>query len=66
MWQQLEQHGAWQGEITNRRKNGELYSAWLSVSAIRDPHGRVTHYVGLISDISERLQAAERIQYLST
>jgi diguanylate cyclase (GGDEF)-like protein/PAS domain S-box-containing protein len=66
LWQSLEQSGGWQGEITNRRKNGELYSAWLSVSAIRDPQGRVTHYVGLISDISERLQAAERIQYLSS
>jgi len=66
MWQQLDQHGFWQGEVTNRRKNGELYSAWLSISAVRNPQGLLTHYVGLLSDISERLQAAERIQYLSS
>lgn len=66
MWDGIREHGRWQGEVTNRRRNGELYSEWLSISAVTDAHGRVTHYVGLLSDISERLQAAERIQYLSS
>ncbi|RKT58654.1 PAS domain S-box-containing protein/diguanylate cyclase (GGDEF)-like protein [Azonexus fungiphilus] len=66
MWETLKRQDSWQGEITNRRKNGERVTEWLSISAVRDPGGRLTHYVGLFSDLSERQQAAERIQYLSS
>lgn len=66
LWQTLNRLGNWQGEITNRRKNGERFTAWLSISAVHDDNGQLTHYVGLFSDLSERQQAAERIQYLSS
>jgi len=66
LWESLNRDGTWQGEITNRRKNGELFSEWLSISSVRDPAGNLTHYVGLFSDLSERHEAAERIQYLSS
>ena len=66
MWENIEQHGGWQGEITNRRKDGELISEWLSISAVHDTSGRLTNYVGIFSDLSERKAAAERIQYLSS
>ena len=66
MWASLTRHGSWQGEITNRRKNGELVSEWLSISAVRDNAGRLTHYIAIFSDLSERKAAAERIQYLSS
>jgi diguanylate cyclase (GGDEF)-like protein/PAS domain S-box-containing protein len=65
MWDTLNRHGNWQGEITNRSKEGELITEWLSISAVRDSSGRLNHYVGIFSDLSGRKAAAERIQYLS-
>ena len=66
MWDNINRHGNWQGEITNRRKDGELITEWLSISAVRDTNDALTHYVGIFSDLSERQAAAERIQYLSS
>lgn len=66
MWEKLDTYGSWQGEITNRRKNGSLVSEWLSISCVKDDAGKVTHYVGVFSDLSERIAAAERIQHLSS
>ncbi len=66
LWETLIRHGNWQGEITNRRKNGELVREWLSISAVRDGGGRLTNYVGIFSDLSERDTADERIQFLSS
>jgi diguanylate cyclase (GGDEF)-like protein/PAS domain S-box-containing protein len=66
MWDAISRQGNWQGEITNRRKDGELISEWLNISAVRDANGRLTHYVGIFSDLSERHASAERIQYLSS
>ncbi|HRD35312.1 MAG TPA: EAL domain-containing protein [Rhodocyclaceae bacterium] len=64
--EKLDAHGSWQGEITNRRKDGSLVSEWLSISCVRDDAGTLTHYVGIFSDLSERIAAAERIQHLSS
>ncbi len=66
MWDGINRHGNWQGEITNRRHDGELLTEWLSISAVRDQSGHLTNYVGIFSDLSERQTAAERIQYLSS
>ncbi|MCK6389621.1 MAG: EAL domain-containing protein, partial [Azonexus sp.] len=66
IWESLKTYDAWQGEITNRRKNGELVTEWLSISGVRDPAGQITHYVGIFSDLSERQAAAQRIQYLTS
>ena len=66
MWDAINRHGCWQGEITNRRKDGELVTEWLNISGVRDQGGRLTNYVGVFSDLSERHAAAERIQYLSS
>jgi diguanylate cyclase (GGDEF)-like protein/PAS domain S-box-containing protein len=54
MWARIGETGQWQGEILNRRKDGQVYPAWLSISAIRDRNQRVTQYVGVCSDITER------------
>jgi diguanylate cyclase (GGDEF)-like protein/PAS domain S-box-containing protein len=56
MWTRLVATGAWEGEIWNRRKNGETYPQWLTITAVRDAEGRVTEYVSLFSDITERKQ----------
>ncbi|WP_343622362.1 putative bifunctional diguanylate cyclase/phosphodiesterase [Roseateles puraquae] len=52
MWTLLNQTGHWQGEIWNRRKNGEIYPEWLTIRAVRNDDGPVTHYVGVFTDIS--------------
>ncbi|MGZ5579458.1 MAG: diguanylate cyclase domain-containing protein, partial [Methylobacter sp.] len=55
----------WQSEIWNRRKLGEIYPEWLSISAVRDEHGNVINYIGIFSDITERKNAEEKIAYLA-
>jgi diguanylate cyclase (GGDEF)-like protein/PAS domain S-box-containing protein len=65
MMQSLRDSGAWQGEIWNRRKNGEVYPEWLSISAVRDRTGVTTHYVAIFSDISERVKAQSQIDALA-
>ncbi len=59
MWRTLKATGRWRGEIINRRKSGELYPELLSISAVRDAEGGITNYIGVFSDLSERL-AQER------
>ncbi|TAN50495.1 MAG: EAL domain-containing protein [Methylococcaceae bacterium] len=65
LWQVLMETGSWQGEIWNRRKNGEVYAEWLSLSVVRDDAGLVSHYIGIFSDITERKAAEDRIQFLA-
>jgi len=65
MWEELIDTGAWQGEIFNRRKNGEFYTEWLSINEVRDEEGKITNYIALFSDISERKAAEEHMQNLA-
>jgi diguanylate cyclase (GGDEF)-like protein/PAS domain S-box-containing protein len=65
LWQELQEHGYWHGELVDRRKSGETFPAWLSLSAIKNSLGLTTHYVGLLSDISERKRFQKQIQYLA-
>jgi diguanylate cyclase (GGDEF)-like protein len=65
MWRQLAVTGAWEGEIWDRRKNGEIYPKWQTVSAVRGADNRITHYVSAFSDISERKEAEQRIHDLA-
>ncbi len=57
MWAEIKSSGAWQGEITSRRNDGEVFSAWLSISRVSDEAGTPTHYVGALSDITELKRA---------
>ncbi|GAB6054281.1 hypothetical protein JCM17960_31010 [Magnetospira thiophila] len=63
MWETLVETGHWEGEIWNRRKNGEIYAEWMTISAIRDPQGNIIEYVALFSDITKRKQAEEVIRH---
>ncbi|HIJ61875.1 MAG TPA: EAL domain-containing protein [Rhodospirillaceae bacterium] len=65
MWNALGQTGAWQGEIWDRRKNGEVYPKWLSIKAVTGADGRVSHYVAIHTDITERKAAEEQIKNLA-
>lgn len=61
----LEQHGHWQGESFDVRKNGELYPQWLQIHLVRNKEGQPTHIVGFFTDLTTRRQAEERLQYLT-
>ena len=65
MRESLEKSGRWQGEIWNCRKNGEVYPEWLSISAVRDAEGRITHFVGVFTDIGELVGAQEELRHLA-
>jgi len=65
MWRDIQINGFWQGEIHDRRKDGTLYPAALSISTVRDRSGRVTHYVAVFSDITERKASEARIAFLA-
>jgi diguanylate cyclase (GGDEF)-like protein/PAS domain S-box-containing protein len=65
MWETIDQQGFWQGEIWNRRKDGRVFPEWLSISAVRDAGGRLTHYVGVFTDITERKAQEARIAFLA-
>jgi len=65
MWKQIRNEGSWQGEIWNRRKNGELFTEWLNITAVKNPRGEVTHYVGTMTDITERKAAEREIEHLA-
>ncbi|MCB1890086.1 MAG: EAL domain-containing protein [Rhodocyclaceae bacterium] len=61
MWASVTSTGSWQGEIWNRRKDGEEYIEWLSINTVHDDAGRVLRRVAVFSDVSERKAAEELI-----
>ena len=68
MWESINRTDAWQGEIWNRRKNGELFPEWLIITAVKEPdekNEQVNHYVGSFSDITSRKAAEEEIKQLA-
>jgi diguanylate cyclase (GGDEF)-like protein/PAS domain S-box-containing protein len=65
MWSQLGDQSQWRGEIWNRRKNGEVFPEWLSITVVRDDQGTPTNYIGIFSDVSERKEAEARIHHLA-
>src|SRR3989338_2724843 len=65
MWENIRQTGAWQGEIWNRRKNGEVYPERLTITAVKGDAGEITHYVATLHDITERKMAEEKAHNLA-
>jgi diguanylate cyclase (GGDEF)-like protein/PAS domain S-box-containing protein len=64
LWQSIQNSGAWQGEIWNRRKNGEIYPEWLTITPVEN-NGVITNYIGTMTDISEYKTAEEQIRQLA-
>jgi diguanylate cyclase (GGDEF)-like protein/PAS domain S-box-containing protein len=64
-WQDLRENGRWQGEIYNRRKNGDIYPEWMTVSAARDADGGILSYIAVFTDLSRLLRAEKRLSYLA-
>ena len=65
MWQAINSNGSWQGEIWDRRKNGEIYPKWLTITAVKGSDGVVTNYVATHTDITERKNAEMQIRHLA-
>jgi diguanylate cyclase (GGDEF)-like protein/PAS domain S-box-containing protein len=63
MWESIVRAGYWQGEVWNRRKDGALYAQRLTVSAVRDSDGQLTHYVGIIADITLEKRQQELLEH---
>ncbi|MBK1731623.1 putative bifunctional diguanylate cyclase/phosphodiesterase [Thiococcus pfennigii] len=65
MWRQLLDQDHWRGEIWNRAKDGEIAPQWVNINAVRSETGRVTHYVGVFSDISDIKRSEAQIERLA-
>lgn len=65
MWASINRDGTWHGEIWDKRKNGEIFPKWLTISAVKSDDGAITHYVGSHIDITERKAADEAIKELA-
>jgi len=68
MWESINRTDAWQGEIWNRRKNGEMFPEWLIITAVKEPDEKnehVNNYVASFSDITSRKAAEEEIKQLA-
>ena len=65
MWSSINSTGAWDGEIWNRRKNGEIYPEHLTITAVKDAAGLVVNYVGTLTDITQSKAASEEIKNLA-
>ncbi|ATE62735.1 two-component system response regulator [Thauera sinica] len=65
MWASLNELGYWQGEIWNRRKNGEVYPQWLTISTVRDEGGQASQYVGVMTDLTQLRRSEQQLERLS-
>lgn len=65
LWQQLTTQGRWQGELWNRRKNGEVFPEWVTITAVMGEDAQVSHYVATHTDITLRKAAEDEIRHLA-
>lgn len=63
MWQSLQEHGSWDGEIWNRNKQGAIYPEWLSLTLVRNERGEVIEHIAVFSDITRRKHDEEKIRW---
>ncbi len=65
MWSTLKSEDHWEGEIWNRRKNGEVYPEYLSITAIRNESGEAVNYVSLFTDITKQKQTEQKLAHMA-
>ena len=65
MWEELRSAGYWQGEIWNKRKNGDPFAAWMTISAVKGADRATTHYIGAFADITKNKEAEAQIHNLA-
>jgi PAS domain S-box-containing protein len=62
VWQTIRNGGIWSGEFHNRKKNGELFWEWADISPLVNDSGKITHFVAIKEDITERKKTAEALR----
>ena len=65
LWASLDATGNWQGEIWSRRRGGDVYQEWLSISTVHDAQGKLTHYIGVGVDLSRMNHAKTLLEHLA-
>lgn len=65
MWAEVQSTGEWQGEIWNRRKNGEIYPEWLNIMAVRDNEGEIQNYCGIFTDLTDRKSVEKELKEMA-
>lgn len=65
LWQKIHSEGFWQGEISNCRKNGEIYIELLTISSLKDENGNVLYYLGMFSDVTESKQQQDKLKFMA-
>jgi len=65
MWATLQSEGQWQGQISNRKKNGEIYAQWMTLSPAHDGEGKVLSYIAVFADLSPLMRAEKRLFHLA-
>lgn len=66
LWSTIRRGATWQGELLNKKKNNELYWVSETITPIRDDDGRITQFVAVKEDITQRKRAEARIKHLAT
>jgi diguanylate cyclase (GGDEF)-like protein/PAS domain S-box-containing protein len=65
MWADILRQGHWRGEVIDRRKSGETYPKWLSISEVRNDRGQISNYVGVFNDITQLKETQSQLQYIA-
>ncbi|MET0356881.1 MAG: EAL domain-containing protein [Cellvibrio sp.] len=61
----LKEQGHWQGELSNQRKNGEIFPSWYSISLVPNAQGEAENYIAIFNDITEYKKSKEQIDFLA-
>ncbi|TAK64193.1 EAL domain-containing protein [Methylobacter sp.] len=65
MWKTIKQQGYWRGEVWNRKKGGEIFAEWLTISAVADEQKKITHYIGTSSDITQLKEQERKLELIA-
>ncbi len=65
MWVALGRSGHWQGEVWNKRKSGEAFPQWMSISVIRDADGELSNYLAVFSDLTQLRESQRQLEYMA-
>ncbi len=65
MWNSILNENGWKGEIWNRRKNGEIYPEFLSITTLRNEHGEITNFVSIFTDITRQKDIEQKLAHMA-